>query len=107
MDSSLNFALKSLCFGKKNSGKNFYTSIFLKNISFRYLSEKVKILKKRFFLEPWDQKNGFPTQFTIKITLFRAKNFFIKFFKKLSKFMAVLVKKSEKVRVIGTKKSKF
>ena len=29
------------------------------------------------------------------------------FFKKLSKFMAVLVKKSEKVRVIGTKKSKF
>ena len=39
-------------------------------------------MKTKFFLEPSDQKNGFPTQFTTKITLYWPKKFF-KIFEKI------------------------
>ena len=38
-------------------------------------AKKSKFPFERIFLEPWDPKNGFLTQFTIKITMFRKKIF--------------------------------
>ena len=56
-----------------------------KNVSFCQPYEKVHIMKKmKFFLEPSDQKNGFPTQFTTKITVYWPK-FFFKIFEKIGR----------------------
>ena len=45
------------------------------------------------FCRAMEQKNGFRTQITTKITLFQEKNFFINMFFKISKNMTVSVKK--------------
>ena len=56
-----------------------------KNVLFCQPYEIVHILKKQNFLELLDQKNGFLTPFTIKITVYWPKIFFQNFWKNWSK----------------------
>ena len=94
---------------KKIFFQSFQHHCFLQNVLFWQLHEKVLILKEQFFFaDPWDQKNGFLTQFTIKIIIFWVKYFFQIFFFKNSENLWVFgKKKSQKERLFAVKKSKF
>ena len=104
MDSSLDFALKSLSFGEKNSRTHFKTSIFSENYLILTSSWKSQNSEKTIFSRAMGPKKWISHSIYNQNHSFGQKNFFIKFFKELIKTMAVLVKKKWKSKGNSYKK---
>ena len=111
MDSPLNLQWKSLCFDG-----NFFFKIALKiivqflpfwwlfkNVSFCQPYEKVHFLKKRIFLEPWDQKKWISHSIYHRNHCVLGKKFFFKFFEKIGQNYAWFGQKSDKIRKMISK----
>ena len=107
MDSLIDLQSKSIYFGEKICFLNLSTSMLLQNVSFWQLHEKVQILKEQFFVEPWDHKNWISHSIYNQNHCVLVKKNFSKFFFKNLKSYDFFGQKSEKVRVIAMKKSKF
>ena len=111
MDSPLNLQWKSLCSGGKCFSKfqkkiNVWFWPFrccFKIGSFCHPYEKVHFLKKRIFLEPWDQKKWIPHSIYHQKHCVLGKKFFFKFSEKIGQNYAVFGQKCEKIRVMISK----